>query len=249
MRCLSFLEVTTELVVRLRSGNANLLNHLADCQGSSLLPLLDLLLLPPLFELRLLSCLFFLPLLLSSPFFHLATPALLLVAPLLLQGSSLPLDVAATPILVVLPRRPGGRLRRRGRVVRPPGRGTASRGELQGLVHGAVPRHAPPGCRRQGRRAVAVVGPDLVAADFGAKPPAAEAWAIALVPEIDEHINASRRALLLVHGFAVVRALGCVGTLDNVGNCWVAASADVHRRRRPSTRRWSWRGRRCRARV
>mmetsp|Transcript_87147 Transcript_87147/g.255069 ORF Transcript_87147/g.255069 Transcript_87147/m.255069 type:complete len:274 (-) Transcript_87147:193-1014(-) len=187
------------------------------------------------------------------------TSAALLLPPLLL--GHLPLPVRGLPsaaILLVLPlplqvrtwapapgclagSRPPARLRAGAGGRRAAAAAVAAANlEPQGLVHGAIPGNLPAAQRRGVGGLVAIVGPDLVAAHLGPEPPAAEAGAVALVPEVDQHADAARGAVLLVHRPAVVGALHGVGPLDDVGHRLVAAAIDSERRGRSSA---AWRRR------
>mmetsp|Transcript_54315 Transcript_54315/g.157011 ORF Transcript_54315/g.157011 Transcript_54315/m.157011 type:complete len:533 (+) Transcript_54315:1424-3022(+) len=130
------------------------------------------------------------------------------------SASGVASEVLVAPPPVVVLGRPGAP-RRRGRRRQPSGVGAAasvavasrSRGHAEGVVHQAVPRHAPTRGRRENRGLVVVVGPDLVAANLWSEPPAAEARAVAVVPEIDEHADGVAARVsddLLVHRSTVV---------------------------------------------
>mmetsp|Transcript_64747 Transcript_64747/g.202783 ORF Transcript_64747/g.202783 Transcript_64747/m.202783 type:complete len:293 (-) Transcript_64747:63-941(-) len=160
--------------------------------------------------------------------FSVAPPALILLA-LLLRHLPLPVGSLASPPVLLLALQlllRGAAGRRRGHATATTGSTAAPRLQPEGRIRGAIPRDLPVAERRAVGSLVTVVGPDLVTPHLWAEPPAAEVGSVPLVPEVDQHADAARRAVLPVHGPPMVGALHRVGALDDVGHRLVGAARD-----------------------
>mmetsp|Transcript_91350 Transcript_91350/g.257978 ORF Transcript_91350/g.257978 Transcript_91350/m.257978 type:complete len:240 (+) Transcript_91350:291-1010(+) len=100
-------------------------------------------------------------------------------------------------------------------------------GDRQRWVWGTIVRDLPASLRRRPRGLALVVRPNLVAADLGAEPPAAEAWPVALVPEVDHHVQAIDLLILLEGGPSMVLSAMGEAAADDGTNGWVLTAANV----------------------
>mmetsp|Transcript_77879 Transcript_77879/g.216370 ORF Transcript_77879/g.216370 Transcript_77879/m.216370 type:complete len:211 (-) Transcript_77879:58-690(-) len=110
-------------------------------------------------------------------------------------------------------------------------RGWAGHRNQKRWVHGAIVWHLPACLGRRLGRLVRMVRPNLVAADFRAEPPPAEVRPIAVIPEINHHVEAVDLRIPLVGAPAVVLCTKRIGAAGDVAHRRVRAACDDHVRR------------------